>query len=202
MRKSAIPACAAGAAGRRIPQSAIAATRRLPRGVLARARRIRLLIVDVDGVLTDGRLVYGPDGEAQMVFHVQDGHGIKLAQESGLVVAIVSGRSSPMLARRAAELGVREVHLKVQDKAAAFADLLARHGLTPEEVACMGDDLLDLPLLTRAGLALSVPNGVAEARAAAHYVTSRAGGQGAVREAVEMILKAQGQWPRILEACR
>ena len=174
----------------------------LPQGVLARARRIRLLVLDADGVLTDGRLVYGPDGEAQMVFHVQDGHGVKLALESGLVVAIVSGRSSPMLARRAAELGVQELHLKVHDKAAAFADLLTRCALTSDQAACMGDDLLDLPLLTRAGLALSVPNGAAEARAAAHYVTCRAGGHGAVREAVEMILKAQGQWPRILEGCR
>ncbi len=174
----------------------------LPRSVLARARRIRLLVLDVDGVLTDGRLVYGPEGEAQMAFHVQDGHGITLAQESGLVVAIVSGRTSPMVARRAAELGVPEVHLKVRDKAATLAKLCARHTLAPDQVACMGDDLLDLPLLTRAGLALSVPNGVAEARAVAHYVTSRGGGHGAVREAVEMILKAQGRWPRILEACR
>jgi 3-deoxy-D-manno-octulosonate 8-phosphate phosphatase (KDO 8-P phosphatase) len=187
-----------GKSADRRPQTAIT----LPRGVRARARRIRLLIVDVDGVLTDGRLVYGPDGEAEMLFHVHDGHGIKLAQESGLVVAIVSGRSSPMLVRRAAELELREVHLKVQDKGAVFADLLARHALAPEQVACMGDDLLDLPLLMRAGLALSVPNGVVEVRAAAHYVTGRAGGQGAVREAVEVILRAQGRWPRILEGCR
>ena len=172
----------------------------LPRGVRARARRIRLLVLDADGVLTDGRLVYGPEGESQVVFHVQDGHGIKLAQESGLVVAIVSGRGSPMLVRRAAELGVRELHLRIHDKAAALADLCARLALTPDQVACMGDDLLDLPLLARAGLALSVPNGVAEARAAAHYVTRRTGGHGAVREAVEMILKAQGRWPEILEA--
>jgi 3-deoxy-D-manno-octulosonate 8-phosphate phosphatase (KDO 8-P phosphatase) len=163
---------------------------------------VRLLVLDVDGVLTDGRLVYGPDGENQMIFHVQDGYGLKAAQEAGLVVALLSGRSSPMLARRARELGVSEVHMAVSDKAAALAELLARHGLAAEEAACMGDDLVDLPLLARAGLALSVPGGAAEARAAAQYVTARGGGRGAVREAVELILKAQGRWPGLPEGGR
>lgn len=183
----------------RSPQSAAPGRRpragRLSPDLLRRARRVRLLVLDVDGVLTDGRLVYGPDGENQMTFHVQDGQGIKTAQAAGLVVALVSGRSSPMVAQRAKELGVSEVHLAVSDKAAALADLLARHGLAAEEAACMGDDLADLPLLARGGLALSVPGGAAEARAAAQYVTARGGGQGAVREAVELILKAQGRWP-------
>jgi len=188
-------------AGRR-PQAAIDTTRRLPRGVAARARRIRLLVLDADGVLTDGRLVYGPTREMLMAFHVHDGHGIKLAQANGMIVAILSGRSSPMLRRRAAELGVQEICVGIADKETAFAELLLRLGIPAEETACMGDDLPDLPLLSRAGLALSVPNGVPEVQAAAHLVTRRPGGQGAVREAIELILKAQGRWSRILEAHR
>jgi len=174
----------------------------LSAAVRARARRIRLLVLDVDGVLTDGRMFYGPAGETLMAFHVQDGHGIKLAQRCGLTVAILSGRSSPMLQRRAEELGVVELQLGVEEKGAAFQALLDRLGLGPEQAACIGDDLLDLPLLRRAGLALSVSDGAAEARRAAHYVTRRAGGRGAVREAVELILKAQGHWRRLVEECR
>ncbi|MFA5029032.1 MAG: HAD hydrolase family protein [Candidatus Methylomirabilota bacterium] len=187
---------------RRAPHAAHDVACRLPRGVAARARRIRLLVLDADGVLTDGRLHYGRTRETLMVFHVHDGLGIKLAQASGLIVAILSGRASPMLRRRAAELGVRDVYTGITDKGTALAELLVRLRIPAEETACMGDDLPDLPLLSRAGLSLSVPNGVPEARAAAHYVTRRPGGQGAVREAIELILKAQGRWSRILEAHR
>lgn len=178
------------------------APRRLPRGVLARARRVRLLVLDVDGVLTDGRVVYTATGDELMAFHILDGHGIKLALHAGLRVAIITGRKSPMVARRARDLGVTDLFQRVEAKREVFDALLARHALRADEAACMGDDLLDLPLLTRAGLALSVPDGAAEVRAAAHYVTHRRGGQGAVREAVELILKAQGRWPRLLEAMR
>lgn len=184
----------------RPPHPAFSPPRALPRRLLTRARAVRLLVLDVDGVMTDGRMHYGPRGEALMAFHVLDGHGIKLALAAGLAVAIVSGRASPMLRRRARELGVTELHCPVPDKLAVFTDLLARRGLTAAQAACLGDDLLDLPLLRRAGLAMAVPNGAPEVRAAAHYVTRRGGGEGAVREAVELVLTAQGRWAALVEA--
>ncbi len=172
---------------------------RVSGSLLRRARAIKLLLLDVDGILTDGRLIYDAAGEAQMAFHVRDGQGMKLALRYGLGLAIISGRDSPMLARRARELGIDEVHSKVADKLPAFEALLARWRLAETEVACMGDDLPDLPLMRRAGLAITVPDAAAEVRAAAHYLTRSAGGQGAVREAVELVLKAQGHWPKALE---
>ncbi len=170
--------------------------------VLRRARHIRLLVLDVDGVLTDGRLVYGPTGEVQMVFHVHDGQGLKLALDCGLEVAIVTGRESPMLARRAAELGITELHQAVANKLPVWEELLRRRGLAPSQVACIGDDLGDLPMLRRAGLAITVPGAVTDVRAASHYITGRPGGQGAVRESVELVLRAGGHWKRILEGYR
>jgi 3-deoxy-D-manno-octulosonate 8-phosphate phosphatase (KDO 8-P phosphatase) len=166
--------------------------------VIRRAKIVKLLVMDVDGILTDGCVIYTGGGETQVAFDIQDGHGIRLAQQHGLSLALVTGRDSEAVAWRARELGIREVHQKTQDKLAAFQDLLARNGLTGSQAACMGDDLLDLPLLRRAGLAITVPGAVAEVRAAAHYVTSRPGGRGAVREAIELLLKAQGHWPAVL----
>lgn len=174
----------------------------IPASVARRAKAIRLLVLDVDGILTDGQLLYGPRGQAQMAFHVHDGQGIKLARDGGLSVAILTGRRSAMVARRARELGITELHQKVEDKLAAFRALLERQGLRPAQAACMGDDLTDLRILRRAGLAITVPGAVAEIRAAAHYVTHRGGGQGAVREAVELVLKAQGRWAKVLEDYR
>jgi 3-deoxy-D-manno-octulosonate 8-phosphate phosphatase (KDO 8-P phosphatase) len=158
-----------------------------------------MLVLDVDGIMTDGRLVYAPGGHELTAFHVQDGHGITLAIRVGLSVAIITGREREVVAQRARELGIREIHQKAVDKLPVFQDLLARSGLTASQVACMGDDLLDLPLLRRAGLAITVPDAVDEVRAAAHYVTRRPGGQGAVREAIELLLKAQDHWPAVLE---
>jgi 3-deoxy-D-manno-octulosonate 8-phosphate phosphatase (KDO 8-P phosphatase) len=169
------------------------------RSVLRRAKGIKLLLLDVDGILTDGRLIFDATGEAQMAFHVRDGHGMKLAQHCGLALAIITGRESPMVARRAQELGIVEVHQKAVDKLPVFQGLLEQRGLAPAEAACMGDDLLDLPLMLRAGLAITVPDAAEEVRRAAQYVTRCAGGQGAVREAIELLLKAQGHWPRLLE---
>lgn len=161
----------------------------------ARAKAIRLLILDVDGVLTDGRLVYGPAGEELKVFHVQDGLAIVGAQRSGLIVAVISGRASPAVSRRMADLGVLEVHQGKDDKEAVLAALLRRQRVAPREVAYMADDLPDLPLLRRVGLALAPANAAAEVKRVAHWVGRRAGGEGAVREAVETILKARGSWP-------
>jgi len=165
------------------------------RRAAARARAVRLLLLDVDGVLTDGRLIYGPAGEETKVFHVRDGHAIVLARAAGIEVAVVSGRKSAAVSRRLEDLGVREVHQGVGDKAALLPDLCARHGLRPAEVAFMGDDLPDLPLLRQVGLALAPADGALEVRRLAHWTALRPGGGGAVREAVEWLLRARGGWP-------
>ncbi|MEK7220960.1 MAG: HAD hydrolase family protein, partial [candidate division NC10 bacterium] len=177
-------------------------SRNIPAAVVRRAKEIKLLVLDVDGILTDGRLVYGPGGQEFTAFHILDGHGIKLAIRCGLSLALITGRESEAVAQRARELGILEVHQKALDKLSVFQDLLARSNLAASQVACMGDDLVDLPLLRRAGLAITVPDAVEEIRAAAHYVTSRPGGQGAVREAIELLLKAQAHWPAVMERYR
>jgi len=160
-----------------------------------RAARVRLLVLDVDGVLTDGGLYYGPAGEEIKRFDVHDGLALAAARQAGLAIALISGRRSAAVARRAAELGIAEVHQGVRDKAAVLDDLIARLGFAPAELAVMGDDLPDLPLMLRAGLALAPRNAVAEVRRAAHWVSRRAGGGGAVREAVELLLGARRAWP-------
>jgi 3-deoxy-D-manno-octulosonate 8-phosphate phosphatase (KDO 8-P phosphatase) len=167
--------------------------------VLQRAKAVRLLVMDVDGIMTDGRVLYAPSGDRLIAFHILDGHGIKLALGCGLSLAIITGRESEVVTQRARELGIQEVHQQAMDKLSIFQDLLARSNLRPVQAACMGDDLLDLPLLRRAGLAITVPEAVEEVRAAAHYVTSRGGGRGAVREAIELLLRVQGHWPTVLE---
>jgi len=159
------------------------------------AARIRLLVLDVDGVLTDGGLHYGPSGEHDKRFHVQDGLAMVEARRAGLAIAVVSGRTSAAVARRMAELGIAEVHQGVEDKCAALSDLVARLGLDSAEVAVMGDDLSDLQSMRSAGLALAPRNAVREVRAAADWVSRRAGGQGAVREALEWLLRARRSWP-------
>lgn len=165
------------------------------RTTAARARAIRLLILDVDGVLTDGRLVYGPTGEDTKVFDVRDGFAIAAARGAGLEVAVVSGRSSPAVTRRLADLGVREVHQGVGDKLALLPELCARRRLDPAQVAFMGDDLPDLPLLGRVGLALAPADAAPEVRRAADWTSRRPGGAGAVREAIEWLLRARRAWP-------
>ena len=174
----------------------------MPPSVIKRAKGIRLLVMDVDGILTDGRLIYTPGGEPQVAFDIQDGHGIKVALRAGLGLAIITGRESEVVAQRARELGIAELHQKALDKLAVFQGLVGRCGLSLGEVACMGDDLPDLPLLLRAGLAVTVPGAVDEVRAAAHYVTRRPGGRGAVRETIELLLKAQGHWAAVMERYR
>ena len=157
----------------------------------AQAKKIKLFITDVDGVLTDGRIVLGNDGEELKFFHVHDGLGIKLAQKAGIKTAIITGRESKLVARRAGELEISEVHQNIKDKLAVFDDLLAKYGISEENVAYIGDDLNDLPILKRVGLPLTVANGVQKVKDTADYVTEKAGGQGAVREVIELILAAQ-----------
>lgn len=161
------------------------------------ARAIRLLVLDVDGVLTDGRLYYGPEGEAFKTFDVKDGFALKAALGSGVRVAVISARSSAAAAKRCAELGVEVVHLGVHDKGATFESVLTELDCSAQEVAAIGDDLADLPVLQACGLAFAPADAVAEVRAACDVTLSRPGGRGAVREMVELILGARGQWPPV-----
>lgn len=161
----------------------------------ARAGAIRLLVLDVDGVLTDGGLYYGPSGEEVKRFDVQDGLALAAAGRAGLAIAVVSGRHSAAVARRMTELGVTEVHQGVQDKSAVMAALCGRFELDARQIAVMGDDLTDLPLMRRAGLALAPRNAVREVRKAADWIARRRGGEGAVREAIEWLLRARKAWP-------
>ncbi len=165
-----------------------------PPAVWERAKKIRLLLLDVDGVLTDGRLYFGPAGEALKVFHVRDGHGIKMAQQAGIEVAFLSGRRSDAAFHRARDLGVTRYHEGLRDKVAVFQELLAALNLAPQEVAAVGDELVDLPLMAQVGLAVAVADAAPEAKAAAHWVTPAPGGRGAVREVTDLLLKAQGRW--------
>jgi 3-deoxy-D-manno-octulosonate 8-phosphate phosphatase (KDO 8-P phosphatase) len=161
-----------------------------------------MLLLDVDGVLTDGSIVYADDRTELKRFHVRDGSGLKLWRLAGNRAAILSGRASPAVDRRAAELGVAPVYQGLDDKLAAFAGLLADAGVAADEVCAVGDDLPDLPVLLRCGLAVAVADAAAEVRAAAHYVTAVPGGRGAVRDAVEWVLKLQGKWAGLVAAFR
>ena len=154
-------------------------------------RRVRLLALDVDGVLTDGRLHYGPRGESLKVFHVRDGHGIKRVQDAGIEVAIISGRKSAAVAKRARDLGIRHVFQGVGDKLAVLEKLAKSRGVALQHCACVGDDTPDAPILAAAGLGVAVADAHADALAAADLVTSRPGGHGAVREVCDWLLDAQ-----------
>lgn len=165
---------------------------------LARAARVRLMIFDVDGILTDGSLHYAPDGELIKTFNVLDGHGIKLLQQSGVATAIISARKSAIVAKRAADLGIPHVFQGVHDKLEAFEQLLAQTGIGRDACGFVGDDVIDLPILLRAGFAASVPNGHAEVKSRVHYVTQACGGQGAARELCDFLLRAQGNYEAAL----
>lgn len=160
--------------------------------VLERASRIRLLVLDVDGVLTDGRLYISAAGEELKVFHVRDGSGLVAAQRAGITVAIISGRDSAAVARRAAELGIRHVRQGVSDKGAELDRLLGELGVAAEHAACVGDDTPDLPMLRRAGLAVAVADAHPALREAAHWTTPSNGGLGAVREVCDLLLSTRG----------
>jgi 3-deoxy-D-manno-octulosonate 8-phosphate phosphatase (KDO 8-P phosphatase) len=159
--------------------------------VIERARRIRLLALDVDGVLTDGRLYLSAAGEELKVFHVRDGSGLVAVQRAGITVALVSGRDSAAVSRRAAELGIRHVHQAVADKGAELDRLIAALAIEPAETACVGDDTPDLPMLRRAGLAIAVADAHPALVEAAHWTTAAAGGHGAVREVCDLLLSAR-----------
>lgn len=157
-----------------------------------RAARVRLMVLDVDGVLTDGRLYYGPQGEAMKVFDVRDGHGIKMLMKNGVDVALLSARNSDIVTARARELGIASVLQGRSDKAIAFTSLLADAGVAREDSGFIGDDLPDLPAMRAAGFAVTVADGCDAAQAAAHWITPVPGGRGAVRSLAEFILRAKG----------
>lgn len=159
--------------------------------MLARARRVRLLVLDVDGVLTDGRLFLSAAGEELKVFHVRDGSGLVEIQRAGIDVAIISGRDSAAVTRRAAELGIERVSQGVADKGAALEALLAELGVAAEETACVGDDTPDLPMLNRVGLAIGVADSHPALHEAVHWLTPSPGGRGAVREVCDLLLSAR-----------
>lgn len=170
----------------------------LPDPVLKKARQIGLLLLDVDGVLTDGRLLYDSAGRESKQFHVHDGLGIRCLLRAGIEVGLVSGRRSRAVEVRAKELGLPLVLQGIQDKGPVVENLLKTKGIPAARVAFMGDDLADLAVLRRVGLALGVANGHPLVRRQADYVTRLPGGSGAVREVAEMLLRAQGHWRRIL----
>lgn len=167
--------------------------------LLAKAKPIRLLLLDVDGVLTDGTLLYGEQHEESKAFHTQDGFGIRLLREAGIEVGIITARSSAVVTRRATELKMRYIYQGVAGKREAFKEILTVSGLRPYEIAYMGDDWLDLVLLRQVGLALAPANAVAEVKNVVHLVTKKCGGQGAVREACDLLLTAKNRTAELLQ---
>ncbi|HVK14539.1 MAG TPA: HAD hydrolase family protein [Gemmataceae bacterium] len=164
-----------------------------------RFARIELLVLDVDGVLTDGRVVYTAAGDEVKSFHVRDGSGLKYWRQSGKKVAILSGRASPAVDRRAAELGITTIVQGVGEKLPAFRRILNDLGLRPDQACAVGDDLPDLPVLRHCGLGVAVADAVPELKAAAAHVTTAGGGHGAVREAVEWLMRGQGTWAAVVQ---
>lgn len=167
--------------------------------VHALARPVRLLIMDVDGVLTDGRIFFTAEGEELKAFNTLDGHGLKMLQSTGVKLAIITGRSARCVEHRARNLGIDYYYHGISDKVAAFQTLLEETGLSPEACAYIGDDVVDLPVMRRCGLAVAVPDAPTFVRQHAHYVTGCAGGQGAVRELTELIMQAQGSYEGLME---
>ncbi|RMG74839.1 MAG: HAD-IIIA family hydrolase [Nitrospirae bacterium] len=162
------------------------------------ASKIKLLILDVDGVLTDGGIILDNEGNEFKRFDVRDGHGIKLLIRHGVEVAIITGRFSRVVQRRAHELGIKEVYQKCYDKIKAYERIKENLSVVDREIAYMGDDIVDIPVMIRVGLPVAVADAHEEAKRYARYITASRGGRGAVREVAEMILKAKGLWEEII----
>ena len=165
---------------------------------MERARRVRFIIFDVDGVLTDGGIYTGESGELLKPFHVRDGLGICQWQNEGLGTAIITGRDSAIVSRRAAELKIQDVYLGHADKRSAYADIKERHALRDEEIAYVGDDLIDLAVMAQVGFPAAPADAAAEVQRLACLVSGKPGGKGAVREIIEFVLKAQGRWENVV----
>lgn len=169
-----------------------------PMGLVKKVKPVRLLVLDVDGVMTDGGIIYNADGVETKVFNVRDGHGIKLLKRGGVECAVITSRQSRALEYRTRELGIEIVHQGALDKITAYEDILKKTGLKPEETAFVGDDLVDLPVLRMAGFSAAVNDAVEEVKDEVDYVTVCPGGRGAVREVVEIILKIKGKWREVI----
>lgn len=163
-----------------------------------RASRVKLLLMDCDGVLTDGRITLVSDNDEQKSFHTRDGHGLVLLHRAGLRSGIISGNTSSAVERRARDLGIAYVRQGTWNKIVEFDEVLAAAGAEDAETAYIGDDVTDIPLMQRVGLAVAVADATEETRAVAHYVTQLPGGFGAVREVTDLILKAQGRWAELM----
>ncbi len=168
--------------------------------VMQRAARVRLVVFDVDGVLTDGGLFIDTEGREHKVFHSRDGHGMKMLQQSGVAIAIITGRSSPAVAHRMASLGIEHVYQGQQDKLPAFRALLQSLSLSEAQTAYVGDDVVDLPVMRRAGLAVAVQDAHELVKRHAHWITAHEGGRGAARDVCELIMEAQGHLEAALGA--
>jgi 3-deoxy-D-manno-octulosonate 8-phosphate phosphatase (KDO 8-P phosphatase) len=166
--------------------------------LLTAARKIKLLILDVDGVLTDGSIVLDNYGNELKSFHVRDGHGIKMLMKAGIHVAIITGRQSKVVEKRAHELGIRDVFQKCYNKEVAYDNLARKYSLDDSEIAYIGDDIIDIPVLKKTGLSVVVADADDEAKAFARFITEKAGGRGAVREFCDLILKAKGLWKDVI----
>jgi 3-deoxy-D-manno-octulosonate 8-phosphate phosphatase (KDO 8-P phosphatase) len=169
--------------------------RKTKTSVQTKAKNIKLLLLDVDGVLTDGRIILDNQGNELKAFHVRDGHGIKLAQKSGIIIGIITGRKSEVVNIRARELGITEVHQGAHDKITVYDQILKKYGFSDAEVAYMGDDVVDLAIFKRAALAVTVADADPAVKPFTDLVTRASGGRGAVRELINLILKKQGNLP-------
>jgi 3-deoxy-D-manno-octulosonate 8-phosphate phosphatase (KDO 8-P phosphatase) len=167
--------------------------------IMDKAGQVKMLVMDVDGVLTDGRIIIGSGSEEFKFFNVLDGEGAVLARIAGLKMALISGRFSRATERRAQELFINDVYQGISKKEEPYEELLKKYGLNDAEVAYIGDDILDLSVMRRVGLAATVPNACKEVKKSADYITHLSGGHGAVREVIELILKSQGKWEKTLE---
>jgi 3-deoxy-D-manno-octulosonate 8-phosphate phosphatase (KDO 8-P phosphatase) len=159
-----------------------------------RANAVRMIVFDVDGVLTDGSLFYDNQGEEYKAFNSRDGHGIKMLRASGVDIGIITGRTSQIVLHRARNLGIEHIHQGAEDKLVALQRLLNETGFSSQQIAYMGDDVVDLPVINRCGLAITVPDAPDEVKARSHIITVASAGRGAAREACELIMRAQGNW--------
>ncbi len=180
------------------PQAVYSSEPVYSKALLKRAASIRLVVFDVDGVLTDGHLYIGPDGQEYKAFHSHDGLGIRLLLSNNIEVALISGRFAKAVEKRAGDLGICHLYQNIADKSEALTTLLARLDLHPEQVAYVGDDVIDLPALTRVGLAIAVADANPTIIPYTHWQTTKNGGQGAAREVCELVLRAQQKWEAVL----
>jgi 3-deoxy-D-manno-octulosonate 8-phosphate phosphatase (KDO 8-P phosphatase) len=166
----------------------------IPTDILERAKKVKLLIIDIDGVMTDGRIIYSIYGDELKFFDVQDGFGISLLRAAGIPSVIITAKKSRIVTLRARDMRVAKAYQGHLDKLVPFKKILKRFKIAPDNICFVGDDLIDIPVLKRVGFAVAVPNAVEETKSAAHYITSKTGGRGAVREVCDMILKSQDKW--------